>query len=488
MHEIMDLDELQVQTSTKKIVPVILSGGSGTRLWPLSRASFPKQFLPLLSERTLLQETLLRNKEDVAFGDPIVVCNEEHRFVIEEQTKGIGIDPRQILLEPAPHNTAPALALAALWLTQCEPSAIMFVQPSDHAIGSVDALHRAVFAGLPMAAKDRTIMFGVRPARAESGYGYIATGDQLDDNGDVLAVDHFIEKPDREAARRLVESGRFYWNSGMFLVSARHYLNELERLHPTMFDACQRAMSNGRSDSGLFRPDGNAFNESPSLSIDRAVIEHTDRIAVVLVDMAWSDVGSWQTLREVMHPDENGNVVQGIAVVESTRNSYVHAEGRLVAAIGLENVVVVSTDDAVLVARADLASDVSAMVQRLRELNREEAFQHAMSRRPWGAFKTVDRGERFQVKRITVKPGGRLSLQKHFHRAEHWVVVQGTALVRRGDETFLATENQSIYIPIGAEHRLENPGKVPLNLIEVQSGSYLGEDDIVRIADSYGRV
>lgn len=486
MHEIVDLDQLKAQRSTK-IHPVILSGGTGTRLWPLSRASFPKQFLPLTSERTLFQETVMRNLEDAGFGAPIVICNDDHRFLIGEQIRQLGVQPRQILLEPTPRNTAPALTVAALWLVEQEPGAIMLVQPSDHVIGSVAELHQAVLKGLSAAAQGRLVIFGVRPTQPEPGYGYIAVGPTLGESGHVLAVDRFIEKPDREAAQRFVASGRFFWNSGIFLLSAQHYLDELQRLHPRMLDACRRALSKGSVDLGFLRLDAEAFMESPSLSIDRAIMEHTNRGAVVLVDMAWSDVGCWQALWKALPPDADGNVVRGSAVTDSIRNCYVHAEDKLVAAIGLEDVVIVSTDDAVLVAKTDHADDVADIVRKLQTQNRHEAVQHTMSYRPWGAFKTVDRGERFQVKRITVKSGGRLSLQKHFHRAEHWVVVQGTALVQRGEETFFVTENQSVYIPIGVEHRLENPGKVPLHLIEVQSGAYLGEDDIVRLADGYGR-
>jgi mannose-1-phosphate guanylyltransferase/mannose-6-phosphate isomerase len=486
MHEIVDLARLRSKSFTQ-IHPVILSGGSGTRLWPLSRASLPKQFLPLISEKTLFQETILRNVDDAGFGAPVVVCNEEHRFVIADQLGQIGVQPRQVLLEPVPHNTGPALAVAALWLVEQEPGAIMLVQPADHVIGSVANLHQVVFQGLAAADQGRLVIFGVKPSRPEPGYGYIATGSAIDGAPQVLAVERFIEKPDRETAQRLIDSGRFYWNSGIFLFSAQHYLDELERLHPAMLSACRRALAEGKPDLGFFRLEAAAFAETPSLSIDRAVMEHTEHAAAILVDMAWSDVGCWQALLEAIQPDEHGNVVRGPAFLDSTRNSYVHADGKLVATIGLENVVVVSTDDAILVARADRAADVSDLVRQLREQNRSEAVQHTTAYRPWGAFKTVDHGDRFQVKRITVKPGGKLSLQKHFHRAEHWVVVQGTALVQRGQETMLVAENQSVYIPIGSEHRLENPGKVPLHLIEVQSGAYLGEDDIVRLVDGYGR-
>lgn len=486
MHEIVDLARLKSETLTQ-IHPVILSGGAGTRLWPLSRASLPKQFLPLISERTLFQETVLRHLDDAGFVAPIVICNEEHRFIIADQLGQVGVTPSQILLEPVARNTAPALTVAALWLIERDPAAIMLVQPSDHVIGSVANLHRAVFQGLSAAAQGRLVVFGVKPSRAEPDYSYICVGEPVGDAGGLLGVERFIEKPDPDAAQRFAESEMFYWNSGIFLFSARHYLEELERLHPAMLEACQRALAEGKPDLGFFRLDATAFQETPALSIDRAVMEHTDRAAAVLVDMTWSDVGSWRGLFEAATPDEQGNVARGPVFLNATKNTYVHADGKLVAAIGLDNIVIVSTDDAILVADANLAGGVSALVEQLQEQNRQEAVQHTTAYRPWGAFKTVDRGERFQVKRITVKPGGKLSLQKHFHRAEHWVVVQGTALVQRGQDVMLVAENQSVYIPIGSEHRLENPGKVPLHLIEVQSGSYLGEDDIVRLVDGYGR-
>lgn len=416
-----------------------------------------------------------------------MVCNEDHRFVISEQLSQIGVEPRAILLESDPRNTGPALAVAALWLVAQEPGAIMLVQPADHVIGSVTNLHKAVFQGLSAAEQGRLVIFGVKPSRAYPGYGYIGAGAPIDSGGQVLSVERFIEKPDMESAQRLTDSGLFYWNSGIFLFSAQHYLDELERLHPAILAAARHALAEGKADMGFLRVEPDAFRQAPSLSIDRAVMEHTDLAAVVLVDMAWSDVGCWQALWEAIPPDENGNVVRGPAFLDSTTNSYVHADGKLVATIGLENVIVVSTDDAILVAKADRANDVAEMVGKLREENRIEAVQHTTSYRPWGNFKTVDSGDRFQVKRITVKPGAKLSLQKHFHRAEHWIVVQGTALVQRGQDTMLIAENQSIYIPIGSEHRLENPGKVPLHLIEVQSGAYLGEDDIVRLDDGYGR-
>ena len=486
MHEIVDIDRLKAE-SVAQIYPVILSGGAGTRLWPLSRASLPKQFFPLVSEKTLFQQTVLRNSEDAAFAAPVVVCNEEHRFVIDEQLRQVGVTPRQILVEPVPRNTGPAIATAALWLVAQDPGAIMLVQPSDHIIGSAADLHQSVVSSLTAAQAGKFVTFGVKPTRAEPGYGYIAAGSAVEGSIVLRTVDRFIEKPDRQHAQRLIESEMFFWNSGIFLLGAQRYLDELERFHPAMLETCRKALDGGKGDLGFFRLDADEFEKAPSLSIDHAVMEHTDRAAVAPIDMDWKDVGSWQALWEASRPDEYGNVIRGSVFLDAVRNSYVHAEDKLVAAIGIENVVVVSMDDAVLVADVSRASDVSGIVKQLQASNRQEAVQHTTSYRPWGAFKTVDRGTRFQVKRITVKPGGQLSLQKHFHRAEHWVVVEGTARVQRGADTLLVAENESIYIPIGTEHRLENPGKVPLHLIEVQSGSYLGEDDIVRLADGTGR-
>lgn len=486
MHEIVDADQLKAD-SLAQVYPVILSGGAGTGLWPLSRASLPKQFLPLVSEKTFFQQTVLRNSEDVAFASPIIVCNEEHRFVIADQLHDIGVRQEQILVEPVPRNTGPAITAAALWLAARDPSAVMLVQPSDHIIGSAAVLHQAVVGSLAAAQSGKFITFGVPPKRAEPEYGYIAVGPPLEGRGMLRAVDRFIEKPNREHAQRLLESELFFWNSRIFLLGAQRYIDELEHLHPAMLDACRKALAGGKSDQGFLRLDANEFGKSPSLSIDHALFERTDRAATALVDMDWKDVGSWSALWEASRPDKYGNVIRGAAFLDSVRNSYVHAGDKLVAAIGIENVVLVATDDAVLVANADRVADVSRIVGQLRSSKRQEAFQHTTSYRPWGAFKTVDRGTRFQVKRITVKPGGQLSLQKHYHRAEHWVVVEGTARVQCGADTLLVSENQSVYIPLGTEHRLENPGKVPLHLIEVQSGSYLGEDDIVRLADGYGR-
>lgn len=486
MNAVVDLGKFRAQGSTQ-IHPVILSGGAGTRLWPVSRALYPKQLLSLTSERTLIQETALRALNDAGFDAPIVVCNDEHRFIVDEQLRQVDVQPRCLLLEPVARNTGPAVAAAALWLAASEPEAVMLVQPSDHLIASPQYFYQAVMKGLAAAQSGQLVMFGIKPGRAETGYGYIHAGAPLGGSDDVRTVERFVEKPDGEAAQRFVESGMYYWNSGIFLLSAKHYLDELNRLHPGMYDACARAVTNGKEDLNFFRLERGAFGEAPALSIDRAVMEHTDRAAVIPVDMGWSDIGSWRALRDVNDRDPDGNVVHGDVVLDGVRNSYVRTDGQLVAAIGVDDVVIVTTDDAVLVANADDAAAVSRVVDVLRKRNRPEPMQHRTIYRPWGYYRTVDAGDRFQVKRIMVKPGAKLSLQKHFHRAEHWVVVQGTALVQRGQDTLLVHENESVYIPIGAEHRLENPGKLPLHLIEVQSGAYLGEDDIVRIADNYGR-
>lgn len=471
---------------TDKINPVILSGGVGSRLWPLSRALYPKQLLPLATERTMLQETALRVAEAARFAAPLVVANEEHRFMIAEQLRVVGIDPSAIILEPEGRNTAPAVALAALRFAADDPDALMLVMPSDHVIGDVAAFHGAIEAGARAAAADRLVTFGITPERPETGYGYIEAGDALTDG--VRAVRRFVEKPDAATAAEYLASGRFYWNAGIFLFRAGRYLDELERQAPDILAACRAAMEKAASDLCFIRPDAAAFRASPSNSIDYAVMEKTASAAVVPVSMGWSDVGSWTALWEISPRDGDGNSRWGDVIALDSRNSLLRSEGPAIAALGLDDMVVVATRDAVLVAPKERAQDVKKVVDELARSNRGEHINHVVVHRPWGSYQTADMGDRYQVKRLVVKPGEKLSLQKHHHRAEHWIVVQGTAKVTRNDETIILHENESTYIPIGAVHRLENPGKIPLCIIEVQSGSYLGEDDIVRFDDTYGRV
>jgi len=463
------------------LIPVILSGGAGSRLWPLSREAYPKQFLPLVGEETMLQETW-RRVEGLVDSGPLLVGNVDHRFMLAEQLREIGATPRAILLEPFGRNTAPAIAVAALELTAAGDDALMLVLPSDHAIADVPAFHAAVRAAVPAAAGGRLVTFGVVPARAETGYGYIkaAAGEG------VRAVERFVEKPDQATAERYLASGDHLWNSGMFLFRASRYLELLGALAPAMLAACGRALRGAARDADFVRLDAQAFADCPSDSIDYAVMEKTDAAAVIPLDAGWNDVGSWAALWEVSPQDDAGNAHHGDVLAIDCRNTYAYGE-RLIALVGLENVVVVETADAILVGHRDRMQQVKDVVTTLKAQGRSHPVWHRKVYRPWGSYDAIDQGERFQVKRIRVKPGGVLSLQMHHHRAEHWVVVSGTAKVTRGDETLLVSENQSTYIPLGVQHRLENPGRLPLELIEVQSGSYLGEDDIVRFEDLYGR-
>lgn len=463
------------------IQPVILSGGSGTRLWPLSREAYPKQFLPLAGELTMLQATWQRVAQIAARG-PLVIANEEHRFVAAEQLQQVGAQPAAIILEPMGRNTAPAIAVAALEATRDGDDALLLVLPSDHVITDEAAFRSAVQAAADAAEAGKLVTFGIVPTGPETGYGYIKAAD----GQGLRAVERFVEKPDLDTATGYVSSGQYYWNSGMFLFKASRYLQELERFQPAMLAGSRQAWQQARRDADFTRLDKDAFTAVPSDSIDYAVMEKTADAVVIPLDAGWNDVGSWTALRDVSQQDGDGNAHQGDVIAIDCRNTYAYGQ-RLVAMVGLDDVIVVETDDAVLVGKADRMQEVKTVVAQLKAEGRSEATWHRKVYRPWGAYDSIDNGERFQVKRITVKPGGTLSLQMHHHRAEHWIVVSGTAEVTRGDEVILLSENQSTYIPLGVTHRLRNPGKLPLELIEVQSGSYLGEDDIVRFEDTYGR-
>ncbi len=470
------------------IHPVILSGGSGTRLWPMSRALYPKQLLALTGERSLLQETARRVAGDAGFAPPLIVANEEHRFIIAEQLREIGIVPDALVLEPIGRNTAPAAGVAALRLAAKDPDALMLVLASDHAIADLGAFHTAVERAAAAGRAGYLVSLGITPERAETGYGYIAVAEPIKGCDGAFAAARFVEKPDATTAERYVASGEYFWNASIFLFPVTLYLGELERLRPDMLAACKKALAGAKAETDFVRLDKTAFAACPSDSIDYAVMEHTTRAAIVPVTMGWSDLGSWDALWDMGDKDSRGNVLAGNVVAEATDNCYLRSEAGLVAAIGVEDLVVVATDDAVMVAPKGRTQEVKQLVGRLLAEKRDEVDALPTVHRPWGTYRSLHHGHRVQVKHIMVRPGGKLSLQMHHHRAEHWVVVQGTAKVVRGNEEAILTEDQSTYIPLGTPHRLENPGKIPLHLIEVQSGSYLGEDDIVRFEDSYGRV
>lgn len=470
----------------QRIVPVILSGGSGTRLWPVSRESFPKQLWPLVSDHTMIQETALR-AHGPGFAAPLVVCNQEHRFLIAEQLRGVGIEGARIVLEPVGRNSAPAIAAAAVLVAEDDPDAVLWIMAADASIADTDALQRSLQSAAGAARKGRVVTFGMKPTAPETGYGYIEIGDRLADLDGVFNVARFLEKPDAATARSLVEGGRHLWNSGMFVFTARTILEELERFELALLAAVRQSVADRTTDLDFVRLGVDAFKQSPSISIDYAVAERTDRAAVVPADLGWSDVGSWGALWELGDKDPSGNVTLGDAILEGAENCYVRSDGILTAVVGLKDAVVVVTQDAVLAMDRGHAQDVKKVVDRLKAAKRSEAVAHNRTYRPWGYYESLIQGDRFQVKRIVVTPGRQLSLQSHFHRAEHWVVVNGTARVTRDAETLIVRENESVYLPLGCVHRLENPGKIPLTLIEVQSGAYLGEDDIVRLQDTYGR-
>ena len=469
------------------LYPVILSGGSGTRLWPLSRAALPKQFLPLVSEQTLFQETLLRLKGFPDMAAPLVVCNNEHRFLAAEQLHAIHAAPLLQILEPAGRNTAPAVAIAAFAAQEKDGAAILMVLPADHLIQNIPGFHAAIRSALDLAQQDKLVTFGITPNEPATGFGYIERGAALGTGEQSFSVARFVEKPDLDTAKQFLSSGNFFWNSGMFVFKASVYLLELQRHRPDIYQAAQLAWQHSTHDLDFCRLDEKDFAACPSESIDYAVMEHTQAAAMVTVDIGWSDIGSWSSLADVSTRDVQGNAFRGDVYLAETANSYIRAESRMVAAIGVQDLVIVETADAVLVMHKDFAQDVKHAVEYLKQAERTEHLVHRRVYRPWGYYEGIDVGDRFQAKRIMVKPGSKLSLQMHHHRAEHWVVVSGTAKVTCGDETLLLHEDQSTYIPIGVKHRLENVGKTPLYLIEVQSGSYLGEDDIVRFEDDYKR-
>jgi mannose-1-phosphate guanylyltransferase / mannose-6-phosphate isomerase len=468
------------------IVPVILSGGTGTRLWPLSREGYPKQFWPLVSDQTMLQETASR-ATGPGFVPPLVVCNEAHRFLVAEQLRAAQVEGARILLEPVGRNSAPAIAAAALLLQAESPDAVLWLMAADAAIADLPALYAALDAAVVAARAGRIVTFGMKPTAPETGYGYIEAGAPLPDAPGVQAIARFVEKPDAAKAADFVAGGRHLWNSGMFVATAATLVAELERHAPEVLRSVGTALAEAKRDLDFVRLGAGAFKAAPAISIDYAVMEKTDRSAVVPADIGWSDLGSWAAMWEVSAKDAGGNVAQGPVELVDSRNCYVRSEGILTGVVGLKDTVVVTTEDAVLVMPRDRPQDVKLLVERLRAAGRKEATEHRRIYRPWGHYEGLIQGDRFQVKKIQVRPGQKLSLQKHFHRAEHWVVVNGTAIVHRDGEEILLRENESVYLPLGCVHRLVNPGMIPLTLIEVQSGAYLGEDDIVRIEDTYGR-
>lgn len=465
------------------LTPLIMAGGFGTRLWPLSRRMLPKQFLPLSGKRSMLQETLLR-LDGLNCLPPIVVCNEEHRFLVAEQLQELKQTNSTIILEPIGRNTAPAIAVAALQALKQDDDPLLLVLAADHVIAERLPFHTAIRQAEQLAIANYLVTFGIVPSVPETGYGYIQRGEALADG---FKVAQFVEKPDLDTAEQYLASGNYYWNSGMFLFRARRYLEELERFRPDILAACHIALEQGHEDLSFFRLDKAAFSSCPADSIDYAVMEKTEAAVVIPLDAGWNDIGSWSALWEIDAKDDHNNAKHGDVMLFDTHNSLVHAESRLVTTVGVDNLVVIETKDAVLVADKSQAQNMKQIVDNLRAQERPEDQHHRVVYRPWGHFDSIEDGKRFKVKHITVKPGAKLSVQMHHHRSEHWIVVSGTARVTRGDESVLVTENESIYIHIGQTHALENPGVIPLELIEVQTGSYLGEDDIVRFDDRYGR-
>ncbi|WP_339777575.1 mannose-1-phosphate guanylyltransferase/mannose-6-phosphate isomerase [uncultured Thalassospira sp.] len=473
------------------IIPVILCGGAGTRLWPLSRKNYPKQFLPLLSEnQTLFQAALIRANK-ISEKNSLIICNQDNRFLAAEQIKTLGIDWAEILLEPVSRNTGPAITLASLKVLSEEKisDAILVVMPADHFIENDIEFEKSIKSGIEVARTGKIVCFGVPPIRPETGYGYIKKGNKLQNSKDeTYEIAKFTEKPDKHIASQYIDSGDFYWNSGIFIVKASVFINEMNKHEPELVLACQLGIDNAVRDLDFIRIDADSFAQSKNISVDYAIMECTDKAVMIPMSSGWNDVGSWSALWQLKKESQNGNVCVGDIITDEATNSYLHSTSRLIAAVGINDLVVVETKDAVLVSSKDKVQNVKNIVNKLIEENRNEQHSHREVYRPWGKYDSVDIGERYQVKRITVKPREKLSVQMHHHRAEHWIVVRGTAKVTIGKKTVLLSENQSTYIPLGEVHALENPGVIPLEIIEVQSGSYLGEDDIIRFEDRYGRL
>ncbi len=466
------------------MIPVILSGGSGTRLWPLSRTLYPKQFLPLHSDKTLFQETVCRLK-NLGLADPIVVCNEEHRFIVAENLQDIGYKAQNIVLEPAGRNTAPAIAAAALIAMKHNDDPLLMILPADHLIEDMDAFAASTKIAQNLAGKGHMVTFGIKPTHAHTGYGYIEIGELIEDNANEIA--RFKEKPDKKTAEEFIKSGRYLWNSGMFCFKASKYLAELEKYQPELLKHAKASVDNARNDLDFNRLDKDTFEQCPDIAIDYAVMENTKNGVVVGLDANWSDIGSWESVWEASEKDENANVCKGDIITQDSNNNYIYSDDKLITTLGVENLVIIDTQDALLVANKDNVQDIKLIVNKLKQAGRSETLEHKTVYRPWGHYTSISKGQRHQTKRISVKSGAKLSLQKHMHRSEHWIVVRGTAKVTKGEETFLLSETQSVYIPVGVVHALENPGKIDLEIIEVQTGSYLGEDDIIRLEDLYGR-
>lgn len=467
------------------MIPVILSGGAGTRLWPLSRKMYPKQFIDLVSEHTLFQETLIRLK-NLSIDAPIIVCNEEHRFTAAENLQQIGIGDAKIVLEPAGRNTAPAIAAAAHVAILSDKDAILLVLPADHTITNVEAFQKAVLQAHELAQNDKLVTFGIKPAYAHTGYGYIEKGRAL--QNDAYAIKDFKEKPESKTAEEFFNSNDYLWNSGMFCFKASVILDELKKHSPEIVKHTKESVKKAVTDLDFLRLDKDYFEQCENISIDYAVMEKTSLGAIISLDVGWNDIGSWDALWDSLDKDSDGNSLQGDVIAKDSRNNLVIGNDRLVSILGAENLIIVDTQDALLVADKSRSQNIKSIVETLSSAERSEVKHHRTVYRPWGHYDSICKGERDQVKRITVKPGAKLSIQKHFHRSEHWVVVKGTAHVTKGDELITLTENESVYLPLGVVHALENPGKIPLEIIEIQTGSYLGEDDIVRLKDNYGRV